>query len=258
MLARLPSALLAAAPLGLLACQEPFAQDRHDLVDFRIAAMALAEGEPRALVWSGEGAFHATAPTLEWAQDGATWTLRAEDADGDVETGALTVEEGAETPVPAGFTRTVDGDVATLAFDLGDAWRTHWMSPVGTFEESGPHATAWTADADGIWPVVALHFDGHGGNAWTVLDVPVGVEPPWLEVGGRIFPLAASLAGEGGWEATVEADDDALAGIRLRDVAAAEAPADGEAFDFDALVEGRIGRDAVVGTRVRFVGRAVP
>lgn len=255
MLARLPTAVLAAAPLGLVACQEPFAQDRHDLVDFRIAGMRLAAGEPRALVWSGQGAFHATAPALTWGRDGEAWTLTAEDADGNVETGILTVEDDAETPVPAGFTRTVEGDEATLAVDLGDAWVTHWMSPGGAFAETGPHATGWTADADGIWPIVALHVDGRGGNAWTVLDVPVGVAPPWMEVGGRIFPLETALEGEGDWEATLEADD-GLAGIRLVDVA--PAAGDGDAFDFDAVVEGRVARDAVVGTRVRFAGRAVP
>lgn len=56
--------------LLLLACQEPFPEDRHDLVSFRIAAITAeqtSEGlRPRALLSSAEGFYHSVAPTLTW------------------------------------------------------------------------------------------------------------------------------------------------------------------------------------------------
>ncbi|MFZ5476147.1 MAG: hypothetical protein ACOZNI_05175 [Myxococcota bacterium] len=238
----------------LLACQEPFDEDRHDLLDFRIAGMRLRAGEPRALLWSGEGAWHATAPATTWEETSGGWSLRAEDTDGHVETGLLAVAEGAEDPVVDEIVRELDGDVATLSVGLGDTHVTHWMCQSGTFEETGPHATRWTAPGSGIWPILALHFDGRGGNGWTVIDVPVDVGPPWVEAGARLFPADVSEDAEGWLEATVEAAD-TPGGLILSDVSVAEA---GDPFDFDAVVEGRIGRDEILGTRVRFEGKAVP
>ncbi len=56
--------------LLLLACQEPFPEDRHDLVSFRIAAITAEqtpEGlRPQALISSPEGFYHSVAPTLIW------------------------------------------------------------------------------------------------------------------------------------------------------------------------------------------------
>ncbi len=60
------------SPLLLLlcACQGPFAEDRHDLVGFRIAGVGVADGVARAAVWSGEGPWHTESPTLSWSLDG--------------------------------------------------------------------------------------------------------------------------------------------------------------------------------------------
>ncbi len=66
--------LLVPALLALSACQEPFAEDRHDLASFRIAAVggALAEDASvrvHAAVWSGLGPYHDTLPSLDWSSD---------------------------------------------------------------------------------------------------------------------------------------------------------------------------------------------
>ncbi|HND33377.1 MAG TPA: hypothetical protein PLA94_25435 [Myxococcota bacterium] len=54
----------------LLACQEPFPEDRHDLVSFRIAAITAEQTtdglRPRALLSSSEGFYHSEAPRLLW------------------------------------------------------------------------------------------------------------------------------------------------------------------------------------------------
>ncbi len=72
--------------LGLLlcalsgACYDPFPYDRHDLVDFRIAALAVDDATPRpggqvaarALVYGGQGLFHDELPQLSWTLGPAT------------------------------------------------------------------------------------------------------------------------------------------------------------------------------------------
>lgn len=56
--------------LLLAACQEPFSEDRHDLVGFRVVGIGVEDGVAKAAVWSGEGPWHEQAPTLSWALDG--------------------------------------------------------------------------------------------------------------------------------------------------------------------------------------------
>ena len=57
--------------LGLLiACQEPFDVNRHDLGPFRIAAIGVDGGIARAAVWSGEGMSHSSSPILSWSVNG--------------------------------------------------------------------------------------------------------------------------------------------------------------------------------------------
>ena len=53
-----------------LACQDPFDVRRKDLGPYRIAAMGVHEGVASAAIWSGEGMFHSTTPTLTWTLDG--------------------------------------------------------------------------------------------------------------------------------------------------------------------------------------------
>lgn len=256
--------------LLLAACQEPFPEDRHDLSDFRLAGLAVERGEFRVLAWSGYGAWHRAPPTVRWTVDGRAVTaapaapfcadVEVEDEDGHREAGELCLDAAADTPEIRGFTRTLTGSGAELALDVGSPATTHWMAPAGEFSESGPHATTWAGDAGSI--AIGLTFDGHGGNAWTVIDLPRTLPPPYLAVGGRVLPISESLQGEGWYTATLAADD-ALAGVRLVDVQPATGPGDGEAacgadgLDLDALVEGRCGRDALLGARVAIFATAV-
>lgn len=308
---------LALAP----ACQEPFAEDRHDLTTFRIAGVAARSlpderVELRAFVYSGHGLYHPTAPELTWTvgeqtltgprvEVDAAWPLTAELlAVGDGEERAvlelsgpptpptvaawtrgataltlddvllpieerLAVEVGADAPVAAGGGLRLALDV----LDDGDRLA-HWMGTGGQFAELDATTTDWfagTAEIDdeeivstspaaaGVYPLVALVYDGEGGNTWTYLDAAVDSPGPLLRVGGRLFPVDTALTGEGWWEATVEADE-SLAGIRLVDLTPGADPAGsaegwcgraaGEPFDPADLAEGACARDALVGARV--------
>ena len=60
------------AAIGILvctACAEPFDMDKHDLVEFRIAAMKHSQRELSASVW-GKGLCHTAHPSFQWTQDG--------------------------------------------------------------------------------------------------------------------------------------------------------------------------------------------
>jgi hypothetical protein len=186
--------------------------------------------------------------------------VQAEDVDGHRESGELCVAADAVTPVVTAISRELTGNGANLELTVDGASTTHWMSPAGEFSESGPHATTWTSDGASV--ILALTFDGRGGNTWTVIDVPSSLAPPYLVAGGRVFPISESLQGEGWFVATLAADD-ALSGIRLVDVQPASGPSDGEiacgadGLDLDALVEGRCGRDEILGARVALFATAV-
>ena len=61
------SCLIKSFCLGILfSCSEPFEDNRHDLTHFRIAAANVINGIGDAVIWSGEGRFHQTSPTLDW------------------------------------------------------------------------------------------------------------------------------------------------------------------------------------------------
>jgi hypothetical protein len=252
----------------LFACTPEFDETRKDLDGFRLVAMAADSAEPRALVWSGEGAWHSTAPTLTWTLDAEpdtfTAALHVENAAGDAEDGVLVVDTEATIPVVTSFTRTVDGSHASLALEgPDDAHFTRWMGTSGTFTETGPLSADWDADEDGTATLVALTIDGHGGNTWTLLDVMTGDPTPALAVGGRLLPVDTITAGSGWYLATLTAAD-TLAGYLLTDVVAAEDGTGGDVvcgldpFDVDALADGRCGRDEAEGARVALYGEGLP
>ncbi len=266
--------------LLLLGCLEPFPTDRHDLVELRIAAMGAADdGSLRAYTWEGTDAWSTNAPVRTWGGDAAcdaaglctmaaagTATLTITGADGATESGELTISDGATHPALAGFTRTLTTDGGSLDLDVPDAQRVHFMAPAGEFAESGPAATAFTAPEDGIWPVVALWMDGLGGNGWGTFDLPVGVDGPFLAVGGRLFPVETTEP-EGAVTvlATITATDD-LTGFSLTDVALDDGTATADepcgttagVWNPDSVIERVCGRDQVAGTRVRLVGEVTP
>jgi hypothetical protein len=56
-----------------LSCAEPFDEDRHDLIGYRIAAVGMEAGAGDAMIWSGEGLYHRESPELIWRNlDGET------------------------------------------------------------------------------------------------------------------------------------------------------------------------------------------
>lgn len=238
----------------LSACQEPFPEDRHDLTNFRIVAMTGTRDTPAATLWSGAGLWFQPLPELTWAWTDDAVTLHTTDADGNEETGSLTVDPGAVVPTLAGFTRTEDNDgIWTIDLDL-DLGSTHFMAPTGAFTEVGPNTTTWDPEgASGIIPIVCLSFDGLGGNRVDVIDLPVGVAPPWLEVGGRIFPYDGGLSGSQAVVATLASADD-YHGVALTDVVAGS---DADPFDVDTLGRAEVARDDVVGLRVQLDTTAV-
>jgi len=128
---------LLATPFG---CQEPFAEDRHDLASFRVAGVSAATDEDgnttlSASVWSGLGPYHDTLPQLAWATSGALDTgqgaTMAVDFPGSVDLSAsaaevsesarLDLDHAVSPPAIDGFSRlTVDLDIARIADPVDD------------------------------------------------------------------------------------------------------------------------------------------
>jgi hypothetical protein len=285
--------------LFLVGCLEPFAEDRHDLAGLRIVGMRAESAEDEwgdllwsasAFVWDGD---------LGWSRwpENRTYDWTAEDeggfeargccdppgtltltvvAEGETESGQLELDEYAENPEQGAVDLAIEGDQATVSLPEAPASATtHWMAPAGEFEETGAHSTTYTAPGDGIWPVVALTYDGHGGVTWTVIDVVVGTVGPTLEIGNRRIPVDsdADAGREGAWTAMIEAVD-TMTGFVLADLAQDDSDWDGtEAdarwlpqctdpstglWDVDSLITRDCGRDQVEGERVRVYGTVIP
>ena len=251
----------------LVSCAPPFEQTRKDLRDFRLVAMAAEGAELRALVWSGEGAFHSTAPALTWTIDGTevtsapaapfTVALTVEDAAGNIEEGVLEVQEGASNPVVGGTTRTIADGSASVSLDTDAV--TRWKGSSGTFTETGPASVDWVAADAPLAAILGLSLDGLGGVTWTWADVATDASP-YVAVGGRLIPAEATVSA-GDYLGTLTAADN-LAGLTVTDIVAADADGDVVCgltpFDFDALVDGRCGLDDAVGARVRFTAGVWP
>ncbi|MDP2310260.1 MAG: hypothetical protein Q8P18_29865 [Pseudomonadota bacterium] len=274
----------------LLACTPTFDETRKDLEGFRLVAMAAEGSALRALVWSGEGALHPTAPTVTWTIDGAViteapappFTARVTVGNGSAsEEGELVVSADAVTPVISGFTRAFDGEVAQLSLAVETGAVTRWMASGGTFTETGPNAADWSIlplpdedgvvadpgpDDTGLIAIVGLTLDGNGGNTWSWVDIATDAGP-YLAVGGRLLPVdapvPAALTAEGRYLATLTLAD-TRAGLVLTDLAAAADSDTGEIvcgldpFDADALADGRCGLDEASGARVLLTGAPWP
>lgn len=309
----------------LLACQDPFPEDRHDLASFRIAAVQARSVQDglavRAFVYSGLGMWHATVPEVTWSAGdqqatGPTATLAVAApveialtaSDGvSTESAVLALEAAPTPPTVESWSRgvvdlTIDDVVTPIderralstgedqPVEPGGALRyaltlreadvtTHWMSTGGDFAELDAASTDWFAGtavldnneiqststlAAGVQSVVALSFDGRGGNSWITLDAPVALLGSRLLTGGRVFPVEAEPA-EGLFAATLQAADTA-AGVALVDVSPVDDASSAEAvcgqaaasvFDFAALAEGWCARDEVVGARIVVDGQVV-
>jgi hypothetical protein len=277
--------MTAVLALLVLACSPPFDETRKDLVGFRLVGMAAEGTTLRALVWSGEGAYHSVAPTVAWTIDGEAVTaapaapftalVRVESAAGEFEEGELVIEEAAVVPVVSGFTREMGDNAATVAVTADGDTTTRWKASRGAFTETGPHAADWTqadlptedepdpAPGDpGPAALIALTLDGHGGTTWTWIDVATDAGP-YLAVGGRLLPVDAAVPAEGRYLATLTPAD-TLAGLVLTDLVPAGDTDTGELvcgldpFDADALADGRCGLDEAAGARVLLTGAPWP
>jgi hypothetical protein len=52
--------------VGWFGCSEPFAVDRHDLLDARILGVRLQDSRLEVQVWNGQSMYHQDVPTIEW------------------------------------------------------------------------------------------------------------------------------------------------------------------------------------------------
>jgi hypothetical protein len=261
----------------VLGCLEPFPYDRHDLVDLRIVGMRAEGGAlagAQAFAWEGTEGWSATAPAQAWGQpEPGLLTLTITGAEGSSERGVLSVEPEHAGPTLDAWSRSVSSEGAELAVALSGSATVHWMAPGGTLVETGPASTLWLAENvdgvavdAGIWPVVALWFDGEGGNGWATFDVPVETTGPYLAQAGRLWPLPAGTPeGEAALMATL-AEDAGVSGITLLSPAnddgseTAASICGSVAGDWSGsdLLERRCGRNETVGARVRLRGTVVP
>lgn len=261
----------------LLGCLEPFPLDRRDLADLRIAGMAAEGGEfanAEALVWEGTEAWSSVPPERAWSEpEPGRFILEITDSAGNTERGELEVPPGHVAPRLEGWTRTLGDGTTSLEITLSDPATVHWMCPGGTLTETGANSTDWSPVDDagepiaaGIWPVVALWFDGEGGNGWATFDVPVEVDGPLLAQEGRLLAVPAGTPPGPALLMATLTESDSVAGVVLTDVAVddgtelAASPcgvADGE-WTADPLLERRCGRDETVGNRVRVRGEVAP
>lgn len=326
---RLRARVLPAIAFLAAACQDPFAESRHDLASFRIVAVSAAPTESgafelRAFAYSGYGMWWEEPPEMAWRAGGQSATgprvtmdlappedveLTVTAPDGQEESAVLALDAPPEPPTLEGFTRArVDlrvedaarpiaeraavapgedgviepGGAARLgAVGLQDGVVVRWMATGGQFAELDAHSTDWfagTATLDdgevestaslgpGVRTVVGLAQDGRGGNRWGAVDVAVGLDGAFLDVGGRLFPVDAAEGGAGLWSVEL-ASDDGPAGVRLIGVTPVEDATTGEGacglsagepFDFAVLAEGACARDEVVGARVVVEARPWP
>ena len=242
-MASLTRALL---PLGLLACQEPFETDRHDLRDLRIAAVGVHDGVAVAAVWSGLGPWHEQSPTLAWSLDGASLgegfgvpvtgagelSLTVTDADGATREATVTVSDQTPALAVQRASVTIGGDVSldarrgleasdiersapsdasvrmTLS-GVAEAASARWMSAAGTVLEL-------EADTADLLPEEILFDDGEIESRELLGD--------GLYVG---LVLSADESGGNDWlwvDAAVGLDDSGLLRHRGRLLAADDVP----------------------------------
>lgn len=220
------------SPLMLLvACQAPFAEDRHDLASFRIAAVAATPSATgvslRALIWSGHGAWHPATPTARWSVTGADGVvveaqgvraevevtlpasvlLVASDAEGHDEQAVLDVSASTAPPEILSWTRAETSltaqdaakPIATRAAVVPDSAST--TSPAGALR-----LTVEPADPD----LTLTHWMGAGGQFaeldphqtdWFAAEVEIddGEVVASVPLGVGVYPLVAlTLDGVGG------------------------------------------------------------
>ncbi len=257
----------------LLACTPDFDEARGELASFRILGAGTRDDALAVATWSGMGPWHARAPTVAWSVNGeavtaapdAAFTAMATVSDGTTtERAVLSVADDATTLRIDAATRTPREDGGyDLAVTCEGATRVTWSIEGGTLVPTSATSATWTPadDTADIVTAFALALDGRGGTAWTWFDLPVGDIGPAVTVGSRVLRTDATAAGDGPWRATLEEDPDE--GYRLAGLTPAEDVAGdltcatpGGALDAEALVDGRCGRDELLGAEVVVGGAA--
>ena len=203
------------------ACAEPFTVERHALGPPRLAAMGVWEGHARAAVWSGLGAWHTSAPELEWTLDG-TWIGDGFDVpvgEGDTLAVDIRLDDGVRLSGSVTVARGVAVDVVRQVVS-----RPTDLSLASRLRVSEPEPRAGSADGLDMVRLTALRSSGEpgttrwmlGADDWSVLELQADtadVVPSQVVyedgeiarvIGGeaRIAPvLALSIDGRGhnGW-----------------------------------------------------------
>jgi hypothetical protein len=224
--------------LWLAGCQEPFAEDRHDLTGFRIAAVEVAvsdtatEVAPRAAVVVDGRAWASETASLDWYQlvdedaveaiDAATpidasgpdptlpvrgdrpvLVLIARHA-GLEERAFAVLDPPVEAPAIAGVSAVESvpvGGVVTMTAEVGPPGGVvHWMATAGTFYELSPLVTEWTAEVAVERPVtfIALLLGEEGGTSWHAREIHVGAKGPGLWIDQRWMPTDVAVTVEPG------------------------------------------------------------
>ena len=169
-----------ALPGALFACQEPFELDRHDLVGFRVAAVAAAAGAPEgwaprvAVITEGE----------MWAPDTATlrWHL-VPDAASLWELDTAAAAPLAEGPVP--LLPYDEGDIGLIATHEGSEVRVIVTPPTAEAESLPPIAVSTVPFAVEAVDGPSLGREARAGVVATPADaVPVGGFGRWSVAAG--------------------------------------------------------------------------
>ncbi|MCB9797232.1 MAG: hypothetical protein H6741_31475 [Alphaproteobacteria bacterium] len=171
-----------------------------------------------------------------------------------------------------------EGEAARLVLDaLPEGYSARWMSAegLGTLLEVEADAAdlfpeelefddgaliSRTDSGAGVYHQLALVFDGAGSNAWTWIDVSVGLDTPFLRQGERLVPLESALE-PGTYALTVSVDAESPGGLAFSEAVATEdldemdlaCARAGAPFTLDQVAEGRCAADTLDGARVVMV-----
>ena len=261
-----------------MACTPDFDSARTDLQDFRILSVGLREGALAAPTWSGAGPWHDRAVTRAWSVGDSTVDplappdplgtveVTVTGGDGASERAVLTRATDAADITIAGVTvtRGEDPGVASLVVDAPGSTHVRWSVDGGSLLTTGSHAADWTLPAEGgLATVFVLALDDRGGTAWTWADLSADGALPTVGVEVRRFGVDAVPATlNSSMLATIVEDPDegyALASLTTGETEDPLPPppcgvGEDGLFDVEALVDGRCGKDEVLGARVVLAG----
>lgn len=262
-----------------LGCTPDFEETRTDLVEgsFRVLGAGVRDGKLAVAAWSGDPAGFETALDVVWRVDGvalddssappAPFTAEATVTYANQTERVLLDVAADATPLSIAAAARAQGDAGwTLALDVPGAVRTRWAHRYVDLTPTGPTEALLEVreGADGLAMVFALALDERGGAAWTWFDVPTPQAGlPLLAVGSRLLPVDVLPTTPGPWLATIDAPSTYTHAYGFELTALEPAGTERGALscaspsgtlDAEALIDGRCGRDDVLGQRVRVEG----